>query len=74
MVLGYLLYEGADIIVNLGKISYNTIRGIYYWYYNIDYPEIIKEKILEKEMIRLIKRIDKLENYVSVEKNAIAID
>jgi hypothetical protein len=74
MVLGYLLYEGADIVVNLGKISYNTIRGIYYWYYDIDYPEMIKEKILEKEMIRLVERIDKLENYVNTGKKSITVD
>jgi len=39
MVLGLLLYEGVDIIVHLGKITYNTARGVYYWYYDMEYPE-----------------------------------
>ena len=64
MVLGYLLYEGVDIAVNLGKISYNTIMGIYHWYYDIDYQEIERGQILEKDMVRLIGRIDKLEQQI----------
>ena len=52
MVLGFILYEGVDLIVNLGKITYNAGRGTYYWWYNTDYPEVEREKYAIKEMTK----------------------
>ena len=66
MVLGLLLYEGVDIIVHLGKITYNTARGIYYWYYEMEYPEV--ERYLLKDRDELIERLEKLEGYIHIEK------
>jgi hypothetical protein len=66
MVLGVLLYEGVDIIVHLGKITYNTARGIYYWYYEMEYPEV--ERYLLKDRDELIERLEKLEGYIHIEK------
>ena len=68
MVLGLLLYEGVDIIVHLGKITYNTARGVYYWYYDMEYPEVEREKHLLKDMDKLVERLEKLEGYVRIEK------
>ncbi len=68
MVLGLLLYEGVDIIVHLGKITYNTARGVYYWYYDMEYPEVEREKHLLKDMDKLVERLEKLEGYVHIEK------
>jgi len=66
MVLGVLLYEGVDIIIHLGKITYNTARGIYYWYYEMEYPEV--ERYLLKDRDELIERLEKLEGYIHIEK------
>lgn len=69
MVLGVLLYEGVDVMVHLGKITYNTVRGIYYWYYDIEYPEVEREKHLLEDMDKLAARLKKLEGCVHSEKN-----
>ena len=62
MVLGVLLYEGVDIMVHLGKITYNTARGIYYWYYDMEYPEIERERRVQgEELCKLKDRLAKLE-------------
>ena len=66
MVLGVLLYEGVDIIIHLGKITYNTARGIYYWYYEMEYPEV--ERYLLKDRDEVIERLEKLEEYIHIEK------
>ena len=68
MVLGLLLYEGVDIIVHLGKITYNTARGVYYWYYDMEYPEEERKKHLLEDMDKLVERLEKLEGYVHIEK------
>ena len=44
MVLGYLLYEAVDLGVNVVKLTYNGARGVYYWWYAMDYPEVEMEK------------------------------
>ena len=46
MVLGLILYETVDVIYNVSKIGYNSVRGIYYWYYNEETPET---KLLEEK-------------------------
>ena len=64
MVLGYFLYEAVDLGVNVVKISYNGLRGIYYWYYGEDYPEVVREKILIKDIEVLNSRLEKLEQKI----------
>ena len=61
MVLGYLLYEVVDLGVNAVKITYNGARGIYYWWYDTDYPEVEREKLAIKDMEILTQRIMELE-------------
>jgi len=61
MVLGYLLYEAVDLGVNVVKITYNGARGIYYWWYDTDYPEVEREKLAIKDMEILTQRIIELE-------------
>lgn len=68
MVLGYLLYEAVDLSVNVVKISYNGIRGIYYWWYNEDYPEVEREKLLIKDIEVLTERLEKLESKLDKDK------
>jgi hypothetical protein len=61
MVLGYLLYEAVDLGVNVVKITYNGARGVYYWWYEADYPEVEREKLVIKDMEVLTQRIAELE-------------
>ncbi|RZD41337.1 MAG: hypothetical protein CXT73_05115 [Methanobacteriota archaeon] len=61
MVLGYLLYEAVDLGVNVVKITYNGARGVYYWWYEADYPEVEREKRAIVDMEILTKRIAELE-------------
>ena len=35
MVLGILLYEAVEMAYNVTKIGYNSVTGIYNWYYQI---------------------------------------
>ena len=61
MVLGYLLYEAVDLGVNVVKITYNGARGVYYWWYDTDYPEVEREKQSIADMEILTKRREELE-------------
>ena len=68
MVFGYLLYEAVDLGVNIVKISYNGIRGAYYWYYNEEYPEVKREQLLIKDIETLNSRILHLEKQLENKK------
>ncbi len=68
MVLGYLLYEAVDLSVNVVKLGYNGIRGVYYWWYDEDYPEVEREKLLIKDIEVLTERLEKLESQLDKDK------
>ncbi|MHA2341023.1 MAG: hypothetical protein ACXADW_04065 [Candidatus Hodarchaeales archaeon] len=68
MVLGFLLYEAVDLGVNVAKLTYNGARGVYYWWYAMDYPEVEREKRALEDMELLTKRIEELEKTLK-EKN-----
>jgi len=59
----FLITEAIDILYSLGKISYNGVAWLYYWYTNTS-PEQQKElqmKTLEEricELERLVEGID----------------
>mgnify|MGYP001289683763 FL=1 len=53
-MLGILISEGAEVLYSLIKITYETGRGIYYWYYDEEQPE-------NKKIINLENRIADLE-------------
>ena len=57
MVLGYLLYETADISFNVLKIGYNSINYVYNWYYDTKNNNEAGKLLEELEM-----RIKELEN------------
>ena len=61
MVLGMILYESVDLAYNVAKLGYNGARGIYYWWYNIDYPEVKIQKDSTKAILLLEDRIHHLE-------------
>jgi|TARA_R110002012_G_scaffold33311_1_gene97718 hypothetical protein len=62
MVLGYLLYEAVDLGVNVVKLTYNGVRGTYYWWYREDYPEVAQEKRKIEDIEKLIAKVERLEN------------
>ena len=68
MVLGYLLYEAVDLSVNVVKLGYNGIRGVYYWWYDEDYPEVEREKLLIKDIEVVKERLEKLESQLDKDK------
>ena len=57
MVVGMLLYETVDLTYNVICLGYNSIHGMYNWYYQVDAKEKQhehEEKI--EESIRQEKR------------------
>lgn len=64
MVLGLILYEGVDILVNLGKITYNAGRGTYYWFYGMEYPEVQRNQEQIKDIKLLMDKIDELQKKI----------
>jgi len=72
MVLGMLLYEGADIAYNVVRLGYNSVAGAYNWYYQIEEEEEEEKHKEAKEMIdelkKLNKRVKELEDALVVKK------
>ena len=68
MVLGFILYETVDLGVSAIKLTYNGMRATYYWWYNMDYPEIEQSKVQIKELEDLNKKLERLEKLLE-EKN-----
>ena len=61
MVLGMILYETVDLAYNTVKLGYNGLRGTYYWWYGIDYPEVQVQKDSTAALLLLEDRIHHLE-------------
>ena len=61
MVLGFILYEAADIVYNVGKLTVNGGKYVYNWYYDIDELNQIEHN-KDEQIKDLIKRIEYLEN------------
>ena len=60
-MIGYLLYEATELVYTLGKLGYKGVRATYYWYYDLEYPEVEQIKNKEKMIEQLKKRIEMLE-------------
>ena len=56
MVLGFILYETIDLAYNVGKLGYNSVTGLYNWYYNVKSDDV--EEI--ERLTRLENKIDKI--------------
>ena len=61
MVLGFILYETIDILYTVGKITINSGKYVYDWYYQLDELNDI-ENNKDEQIKDLIKRIEYLEN------------
>ena len=62
-MIGFLLYEGAELIFSIIKISYNTTSNLWNWYYNND-----------SEVTQLQNRIEMLENQIKEIRQDSAVD
>ena len=61
-MLGFILYETVDLGVNMLKLTYKGARGAYYWWYDLDYPEVVESK--KKETLETLIKIDDLEKII----------
>ena len=61
MVLGFILYETIDILYTVGKITINSGKYVYDWYYQLDELNDI-ENNKDEQIKDLIKRVEYLEN------------
>lgn len=68
MVLGYLLYETVDLGISAVKLTYRGVRASYYWWYNMDYPEVELENRKVKDMEELSKKLERLEKLLEDKK------
>ena len=63
----FLITEAIDILYSLGKISYNGVARLYYWYTNTtpQQQKALEMKNLEervKELERLVEGIDGIQD------------
>jgi hypothetical protein len=68
-MLGFILYETVDLGVNMLKLTYKGTRGAYYWWYGMEYPEVLELQKKEESMEVLIKKIDDLEKIIKKNNN-----
>lgn len=54
MVLGFILYETADLIYNMGAMTYHGTNYLYRWYYGMEDENTIKEREIEMLRLRLV--------------------
>lgn len=70
-MLGFIIYETIDLTYTLGKLTYNGVTSIYYWYfqqqnkYDKDHENIEKKG----EILLLEDKIRKLENRLLLLEN-----
>ena len=61
MVFGFLLYEAVDITYNVIKLGYNSVTGVYNWYYQVEEKEKelkhLEALIEHKDTLKLIDTI-----------------
>ena len=67
MVLGYILYETVDLGISAIKLTYRGLRASYYWWYNMEYPEVECKKI--KDIEELNKKLERLEKLLENKKD-----
>ncbi len=65
MVLGFLLYEAADVVYNVGRVGWNSVAGVYRWYYGEEEEESQGRRLTEAEIDEIVDRLAKLEVLVA---------
>ncbi len=74
MVLGMILYETVDLAYNAIKLTYNGTRGVYYWWYGMDYPEIEVQRHATEAILLLEDRIHHLERLLEDKEELVIKD
>jgi hypothetical protein len=69
MVLGVILYETVDLGISAIKLTYRGLRASYYWWNNMEYPEVERENRKIKDMDELIKKLERLEKILENKQN-----
>ena len=73
MVLGFILYESADLAYNVVKLGYNGVTGVYNWWYKVEQIEKEESHNETKELIKQLKllnnKVEELENIIQKDKN-----
>jgi len=68
MVLGFILYESADLAYNVVKLGYNGVTGVYNWWYQVEQIEKEESHNETKELIKQLKllnnKVEELENII----------
>ena len=59
MVLGVILYETVDLGISAIKLTYRGLRASYYWWYDMEYPEVERENRKIKDMEELTKKLER---------------
>ena len=72
MVLGIILYEGVDLAYNVVKLGYNSVTGVYNWWYQVEQLEKEESHNETKELIKQLKllnnKVEELENIIQKNK------
>ena len=60
----FLITEAIEVLLALGRVSYNGVIGLYNWYFNISPEEqkIIEMKSLEERVIELERLLNEKES------------
>lgn len=72
MVLGFILYESADLAYNVVKLGYNGVTGVYNWWYQVEQIEKEESHNETKELIKQLRllnnKVEELENIIQKNK------
>ena len=60
-MLGLLISESAEIVFSVVKLTFETGRGVYYWYYGEEKPENKKIHELEDRIVHLESQLQKID-------------
>lgn len=66
-MISFLLGRAWDLLYYTAHFGYRGGRALYYYYYNMDYPEVAEQKKKEaviKELEMRIMRLEQLEKYM----------
>jgi hypothetical protein len=69
MVLGFILYETVDLGISVIKLTYRGVRASYYWWYNMEYPEVDRENKKIKDIEEITKKLERLEKLLENKDN-----
>ena len=70
MVLGVILYETVDLGISAVKLTYRGLRASYYWWYDMEYPEVV----YPKEHLTFRSKMRRRLNYAEKESELVPFE